>query len=256
MSIFFLFLISFLASIIGAFCGVGGGIMIKPLLDAFGGMDIVTVNFLSGCTVLAMSAYSVVRNRLSADSCVENKISLPLAVGAAVGGLCGKTLFAGLTSFAADDKVKTIQAVCLLIVVLGTIFYTLCKERIPTMHICHPLACLLIGLLLGTLAAFLGIGGGPINMIFLFFFFSLSIKAAAEYSLFIIFISQMTKLIASILTRSIPDFPAGFLVIMMIGGISGGIIGQALNKKMPEKAVGSAFLLVMSIIVGICLYNI
>ena len=30
------FIISFSASIIGAICGIGGGIIIKPVMDAFG----------------------------------------------------------------------------------------------------------------------------------------------------------------------------------------------------------------------------
>ena len=53
-----LFLICFLASIIGAICGVGGGVIIKPVVDAFGLLTISQASFLSGCTVLAMSAYS------------------------------------------------------------------------------------------------------------------------------------------------------------------------------------------------------
>ena len=47
------FIISFLASIAGAICGIGGGVIIKPLLDSFGLMDVKTISFLSGCTVLA-----------------------------------------------------------------------------------------------------------------------------------------------------------------------------------------------------------
>ena len=47
-----LFLICFLASIIGAICGVGGGVIIKPVVDAFGLLTISQASFLSGCTVL------------------------------------------------------------------------------------------------------------------------------------------------------------------------------------------------------------
>ena len=47
--------VSFLASIVGAICGIGGGVIIKPVLDAFGVLDVSAISFLSGCTVLAMS---------------------------------------------------------------------------------------------------------------------------------------------------------------------------------------------------------
>ena len=40
-------LICFFASIIGAICGIGGSVIIKPVLDAFGIMDVATISFLS-----------------------------------------------------------------------------------------------------------------------------------------------------------------------------------------------------------------
>ena len=59
----FTFLVCFTASIIGGLCGVGGGVLAKPLLDAAGVMPIATVSFLSGLTVLSMAAISVYKNR-------------------------------------------------------------------------------------------------------------------------------------------------------------------------------------------------
>lgn len=56
------FAISLLASIVGAICGVGGGIIIKPALDAMGTLDVSAINFLSACTVLSMSVVSVVKS--------------------------------------------------------------------------------------------------------------------------------------------------------------------------------------------------
>ena len=53
--------IAFGASIVGAICGIGGGVIIKPLLDAFGIASVAEISFLSGCTVLSMSCYSVVK---------------------------------------------------------------------------------------------------------------------------------------------------------------------------------------------------
>ncbi len=47
----------------GAICGIGGGVIIKPTLDAFGVLSVSTISFLSGCTVLAMTCYSVIKER-------------------------------------------------------------------------------------------------------------------------------------------------------------------------------------------------
>ena len=49
------FIISFLASVAGAICGIGGGVIIKPTLDMFHLASVSTISFLSGCTVLALS---------------------------------------------------------------------------------------------------------------------------------------------------------------------------------------------------------
>ena len=46
-------LISFLASIIGSICGIGGGILIKPVLEMVGAASVSTISFLSSCTVLS-----------------------------------------------------------------------------------------------------------------------------------------------------------------------------------------------------------
>ena len=59
MLIYLVFLIvCFGASIVGAICGIGGGVIIKPVLDSFGVLDVTAISFLSGCTVLSMTTYS------------------------------------------------------------------------------------------------------------------------------------------------------------------------------------------------------
>lgn len=94
--------ISFGASIAGAICGIGGGVIIKPALDAFGVLSVSSISFLSGCTVLGMTLYTVLRSKLSNDSVVDTKTATPLAAGAAVGGMVGKTLFQMLSNMFAD----------------------------------------------------------------------------------------------------------------------------------------------------------
>ena len=90
------FLVSFLASTAGAICGIGGGVIIKPTLDLFQMANVSTISFLSGCTVLSMSLYSVGRGLLAHDGTVDFKTGTPLALGAAIGGVFGKQLFLSL----------------------------------------------------------------------------------------------------------------------------------------------------------------
>ena len=83
------FVVAFLSSIVGAICGIGGGVVIKPVLDMLQLGSVSTINFLSGCTVLSMSCYSVGKSMLAGDSKVEMSTGTPLALGAALGGVAG-----------------------------------------------------------------------------------------------------------------------------------------------------------------------
>ena len=74
---------SLIASTVGAIAGIGGGVIIRPVLDSFHILSAATISFLSGCTVLSMSCYSTVRIQLSGDNRLRGKIALPLGVGAA-----------------------------------------------------------------------------------------------------------------------------------------------------------------------------
>jgi len=256
MSIIF-FTVCFLASIVGAICGIGGGVIIKPVLDAFGVLDVKVISFLSGCTVLSMTTYSVLRSRIGGESHVERNTGVPLALGAAVGGLIGKWLFSYVSSLSPDkNKVGAVQAGCLLVVTIGTLLYTLYKERIKTYRINNPVCCVVIGMFLGILSSFLGIGGGPINLVVLFFFFSMTTKTAAENSLYIIFFSQVASLISSLVTRSVPEFALSVLIVMAAGGILGGVCGRALNKRIEERTVDKLFVGLMVLMILINIYNI
>jgi len=250
------FVVSFLASTVGAICGIGGGVIIKPVLDLCGLASVSTISFLSNCTVLAMTCYSVGKNVLSGDNKVSFKVGTPLAVGAAVGGVLGKQIFSTVKAmFENQNTVGAVQAACLAVVTVGTFVYTLYKQKIPTRNVQGAAPCVIIGLLLGIMSSFLGIGGGPINLVVLFYFFSMQTKVAAQYSLYIILFSQITSIATTFVTRSVPDFELLALVLMVAGGIGGGIAGRSLNKKLDNKAVDKLFLLLMAVIIGISVFN-
>lgn len=251
------FSICFAASIVGAICGIGGGVIIKPVLDASGILDVAAISFLSGCTVLSMTTYSVIKGKMSGESKVDTKTVVPISIGAALGGLMGKWMFSFISSLSPDkERVGVVQTICLLIVTFGTLVYTICKNKIQTHHVNNIPVTTMIGILLGILSSFLGIGGGPINLVVLFFFFSMSTKVAAENSLYIIFFSQLASLLSSLFTRSVPDFQIGILVLMVIGGIAGGKCGHSFNKKIDEKTVNKLFIDIMVLIILINIYNI
>ena len=249
------FAVAFLSSIVGAICGIGGGVVIKPVLDMLRMGEPATINFLSGCTVLSMSLYSVGKALRAGDSKVEMSTGTPLALGAAAGGVVGKEMFSAVKAFFnGSPMVGGVQAIALGIITLGTLLYTINKSRIQTRTTSNKVVCLVIGLLLGIMSSFLGIGGGPINLVVLGYFFGMDTKTAAANSLYIILFSQMASLIATLIS-GVPEFRIPALILMVAGGIGGGIVGRSLNKKMDNRAVDKLFIGLMVLIVAICVYN-
>jgi len=249
------FVVAFLSSIVGAICGIGGGVVIKPVLDMLQMGAPATINFLSGCTVLSMSLYSVSKALRAGDSKVEMSTGTPLAIGAALGGVVGKEMFSAVKNFFnGSPMVGGVQAIALGIITLGTLVYTLNKSRIHTHKTTNKALCVVIGLVLGIMSSFLGIGGGPINLVVLGYCFGMDTKTAAANSLYIILFSQAASLIATLIS-GMPEFRVLALVLMVLGGIGGGIVGRSLNKKMDNRAVDKLFIGLMVLIVGICVYN-
>jgi len=250
------FIVSFFACIIGGICGIGGGIIIKPVLDLSGLAPLSTIGFLSCCTVLSMSLYNVGRNLSSGSKIIDTATGTPLAIGAAVGGVLGNQIFDILKSAVGSDAATlTAQSACLLLLTLGTLIYTIKKSRISPKNIQSKWACLIIGLLLGSFSSFLGIGGGPFNLVVLHYFFAMESKKGAANSLYIILFSQVTNLLMTFVTGSVPAFSIMALVLMIAGGISGGIVGRRISSRMDNKAVDKLFIALMCLIILICCYN-
>ena len=55
-------IIIFIACTVGALVGIGGGVIIKPLLDFIGVHTVEVVGFISTCAVFAMSISSSVKH--------------------------------------------------------------------------------------------------------------------------------------------------------------------------------------------------
>jgi uncharacterized membrane protein YfcA len=249
------FFVSLLASVIGGICGIGGGVIIKPVLDATGTMRVSSICFLSGCTVLSVSVVSVLRNRKS-KGLLDIKTSTPLAIGAVIGGLVGKSTFDWLKAvFRNENYLGAVQSGLLILITLGTVLYSINSKKIHTHHVKNVASCCLIGLVLGMVSAFLGIGGGPINLTVLFFFFSMDTKKAVANSLYIIMFSQLASLLQTMIKGTVPPIDLVTLILMLTAGISGGIIGGRINKRISADMVNRLFIGFMIVIIGISVFN-
>lgn len=254
MQTLFDFLVALLATTIGGISGVGGGVIIKPVMDAVSGLPVATISFLSGCTVLAMTITSMVRS-IGGEVKVEPRRGTLLAIGAAVGGIAGKQMF-DLVKDAGGSAVSVAQQVLMIILTLGVLAYTLNRSRIRTLNVKNGAACVVIGLALGVLSSFLGIGGGPINLAVLYYFFSMDSKTAALNSLYIILFSQGASFLNTLIGRTVPEFEWTVLIAMAVGGVAGGTVGRSLSRRMDNRAVDRLFFWLLLVITGISVYNL
>lgn len=248
------FLVCLIATTVGAISGVGGGVVIKPVFDAVAGMSVSQVSFLSGCTVLAMTIVSLLRSR---GEKIELKRGTLLAVGGAVGGLLGKVVFDWVKSLTGNDGlVGVVQSVIMILLTAGVGVYMAFREKIRTQNVQNAALCVIIGLALGVMSAFLGIGGGPINLVVLYYFFSMDTKQAALHSIYVIFFSQAASFVSSLAMQNVPAFDPVTLVVMVVGGVAGGFLGRAFNKKMSVRQVDMLFSVLLAVITLISVYNL
>lgn len=249
------FIIVILATTLGSMTGMGGGIIIKPVLDLLGHTDAASISMLSSITVLVMAAVSLWRQRRSADK-PERTIALPFALGAVLGGSLGSLGLNALLADAASSGVTVVQNIVLAVLVAATFLYMLNKGRIQSRRLKGVIPSAAAGLILGAISSFLGIGGGPINVVLIIYLFSLTTKTAALCSLLSILLSQASKLLLTLFLGGFAGYDLSMLPIMLAAAIAGGLLGGTLNKRMDEKATDRLFNMVQILVFCLCMTNI
>lgn len=242
------------ATTLGSFVGLGGGVIIKPILDFIGEEPRMQVDFLSSVAVFTMSVVSTgkqIKNKVG----FKKNIIIFLAAGSIAGGYLGKYCIDLLGNSFAQENIRCIQAFTLALLILAVCIYV--NRQKVSFHIKNPFAMCAVGLSLGFIASFLGIGGGPINVAVLTLFFSMNVKESAIYSVAIIFFSQLSKLIAIFASDGIGVYLHQWKTLLFIlpAAILGGIIGAKFNRRFDDKIIRKVFTAVMVLIVLLNVYN-
>ena len=72
---------------------------------------------------------------------------------------------------------------------------------------------------------------------------------------YIIFFSQLFNLLATLASHSAPDVRWQVLALMAAGGVGGGMMGRALNRRMDSGAVERLFMALMAGIICVSVFN-
>ncbi len=248
-------IIIFIACTLGALVGIGGGIIIKPLLDFIGYHSVEVVGFISTCAMLAMSTSSLTEHIITKTE-VNKKTAGLVSLGGAIGGVIGNKIFYSALERFNSGTVKGVQAVIIIAFIIFVIIYVN-QKNIKSLKITNSFAIIATGLVLGLVSAFLGIGGGPINTAFLVLLFSFNVKESAVYSVAIIFCSRLTQLITIFIDNRFEPYKEYLPVIIacVIVAVAGVLIGSRLNKKLSNKFITTVFSVVLGLVGIINIYN-
>ena len=227
----FIMLVCTFSSVVGSISGIGGGIIIRPTLEMVTPYNVELVSFLSGCAVLSMAFVALGRRKKSTE--FDYRKGTMMAVGSVCGGLAGKFIFSALSG----KTLGKVQALVLIGITFFLLVHLCLKKYIKPQNIHNPMICFLIGLVLGLVSAFLGIGGGPLNLAVLNYFLGLDLKKAAVYSLYIILFSQISSFLLMVILGTIPAFSWTVLACAVSGGIGGGFFGSWIGNRVQEKTV-------------------
>lgn len=248
-------IIILLATISGSIAGLGGGVIIKPMLDMIGYHDVNTISLYSSVAVFSMCIVSIYK-QLKNGFTFDIKVISIICIGSVIGGLVGENIFTELIKVLDNEYVKALQAILLLISLIGIVSYTKYKESVKKLKIENAYLTFCIGLFLGAFSIFLGIGGGPLNVTVLLVFFSYSLKEATVYSIATIFFSQISKLSSIIFLGKIAQYDVSFIPIIIFSAIIGGYIGTIINQSLKEITIQKVYIILLYILIIISCYNV
>jgi len=246
-------IVIFLACVLGAIVGLGGGVFIRPVFDAIGYHNVLNISFLSSTAIVSMGIVSTAK-KMKDGLAIEVKMAAFISAGAIAGGMIGNLILEHLVyTMYSDANVNLIQIIATVIVLIFAILAT--TRRDLKYEVKSRIVMVLIGVGLGAMATFLGIGGGPINVPILMIFFGLPIKTATGYSIVIIFFSHASRLVTMGFTQGYGYFDLRIIPFVIIAAAVGGFIGANLSRVFSEGVVKKLFIAALSAVIVLNLYN-
>ncbi len=239
MSLVFLLLIIFSASLILTMIGLGGGLIFSPLfvlLNFSKAMAVSASLFLNG--IAAISAATVyVRKKM-----VDFSVAVPLIVTASLGAPLG-----ALTTHRVNTRIfVSIMAGVIFLAAMRMLFSGQLKEE--AVEISQKRRIIgggLIGLVIGFISGLLGIGGGVFVVPLLIYFIKVPTRTAAASSIFIVCFSSTSGFITH---ASISVLDWKFILLAALFSFSGGQIGsRIMAEKLKGKTIRRMFAVVLLI---------
>ena len=217
--------LGFVAGILGSMIGLGGGIIVVPVLTFFGFAPTLAASnsLFAAFSNAVASTFSYSRQKR-----IEYSLGLKLGLLTIPGTILG--------AYISSDVTPGIFKILFGLVLISSAFYILIRKRIETKEKIVNKQIMLFGVgasfFAGIISSFFGIGGGIIFVPLMVVGMGMAMKKAAPTSQFILLFASLSGVIVhSILGH--PDFlQAGLLAT---GSFVGGLVGARLSLEIKER---------------------
>ena len=217
--------LGFVAGILGSMIGLGGGIIVVPVLTFFGFAPTLAASnsLFAAFSNAVASTFSYSRQKR-----IEYSLGLKLGLLTIPGTILG--------AYISSDVTPGIFKILFGLVLISSAFYIFIRKRIETKEKIVNKQIMLFGVgasfFAGIISSFFGIGGGIIFVPLMVVGMGMAMKKAAPTSQFILLFASLSGVIVhSILGH--PDFlQAGLLAT---GSFVGGLVGARLSLEIKER---------------------
>ncbi len=254
-NVFLLLGLGGLVGLLSGMFGVGGGFLITPLLFFIGIPPAVAVA--TGANQVVASSVSGVMAQVRRKA-VDFRMGLVLLAGGIIGSACGVWVFAQLTVLGQIDLFVQLSYVLFLgligAMMLQESLRTMNRKRRPNAPVRRAhvhtwvhnlpfkvkfrasglyisvLPPMLVGAVVGFLAAIMGVGGGFIMVPAMIYLLGMPTKVVVGTSLFqIIFVTAFTTLMHAVTSQTVDMLLA---LVLILGGVIGAQIGARLGLRL------------------------
>ena len=261
-----------IVGILSGMFGVGGGFLMTPLLFFIGIPPAVAVA--TEAVQIVASSFSGVLAHLRRKS-VDLRMGTVLLIGGLVGAALGVLLFNYLKSLGQVDLLVKLCYVVFLGVIGGLMFVESwrairrskvvggpplrkkhgwvhalpfkLKFRVSGLYI-SVIPPLIVGLLVGILAAIMGVGGGFIMVPAMIYLLGMPTKVVIGTSLFqIIFVTAFTTMLHATTNFTVDIVLA---VLLLVGGVIGAQVGSRIGVKMKAEQLRILLAIMVLVVCG------
>jgi hypothetical protein len=227
--------LGFAAGLLGSIIGLGGGIIIVPVLTFFG---------FSPALAASNSIFAVFSNAIASSISYAKQRRIEYSIGLKLGLLSIPGTIVG--AFVSSEITPSIFKILFALILISASIYIFSKRKLEqkNYNISKQIMILAIGasFFAGIISGLFGVGGGIIFVPLMVVAMGLSMKNAAPTSQFILLFASASALVTHTILGH-PDFYQALL--LAIGAFVGGLVGARLSLEIKENSLKILISIVM-----------